>query len=144
MDDHHACDLQGPFPPAMITENLYKCGIIEYTSNYVEMFFIMAKSDVNKCTDDYCRHELAVLRARNSELAKRTILFNSDAGEAASIKVEDIMASHSAVYKKTLAYSAEQNSLIERVWGTISAMARAMLADCRRIFWQISHIPCWP
>ena len=74
MGDHHACDLQGPFSPAMITENLYKCGIIEYKSK---------KSDVNQCVDDYCRHELAILRARNPKLAKRTILFTIDSGEAA-------------------------------------------------------------
>ena len=41
------------------------------------------------------------------------------------------MARHDAVYKKTLAYTAEQNSLIERVWGTIGAMARAILADAK-------------
>ena len=103
LGDHHACDLQGPFSPAKITDNLYKCSIIEYKSKYVKMSFIKRKYDVNKCIDDYCRHEQDI--------------FTIDGDEAASIEVEDIMARHNAVYKKTLAYTAEQNSLIEHVWG---------------------------
>ena len=105
---------------------------------YIKMYFINTKSDVNKCFDDYCRHELAILRGRNPKLASRTILFIIDGGEAASIKVEDIMTRHGAVYKKTLAYIAEQDSLIERVWGTIGTMARAVLADAKlpEMYWE--------
>ena len=106
----------------MITENLYKCGIIEYKSKYVSMYFIKAKPDVSMCIDDSCRHELAILRARNPELERLTILFTIDGGEAASFTVEDIIARHGAVYKKTLAYTAEQNSLIDHFWGTIGAL----------------------
>ena len=51
-------------------------------------------------------------RLRGPSLRPRLVIYG---GEAASIKVEDIMARHGAVYKKTLAYTAEQNSLIERV-----------------------------
>ena len=41
------------------------------------------------------------------------------------------MARHGVVYKKTLVYTVEQNSLIERVWGTVDAMARAMLPEAK-------------
>ena len=73
MGEHHACNLQDPFSPAMITENVYKCGSIQYKSKYVKMYFIKTKYNVSKCTDDYCRHELAILRARNPELASLVV-----------------------------------------------------------------------
>ena len=64
MGDHHAYDLQGPFPPVVITENFYRYFIIEYKSKYVKMYFIKTKSDVNKYIDDYCKHELAIIPAK--------------------------------------------------------------------------------
>ena len=77
------------------------------------MYFTKKKSDVNKCTDDYCKHELAILRARSPDLAELTILFTIDGGESASIKVEDVIARNGAVYNKTLPNTAEQNSFIK-------------------------------
>ena len=53
--DHHACILQGPYSPAMITGNTYRFGILEYKSKHVKMYFIKSISEVSKCLDDYCR-----------------------------------------------------------------------------------------
>ena len=41
------------------------------------------------------------------------------------------MAKQGAVYKKSLAYTVDQDSHIERVWGTINAMAPVMLANAK-------------
>ena len=76
--DHHACILQGPYSPAMITGNTYRFGILEYKSKHVKMYFIKSISEVSKCLDDYCRNELAALRSRSPELVRRTILFTVD------------------------------------------------------------------
>ena len=57
--DGHAFGAQGPVVPAIITENTFKCGIIEYKSKYIKTYFIKSKDEVSKCIDDYCRYELA-------------------------------------------------------------------------------------
>ena len=95
----------------------------------MKMHFVKSKSDVSKCIDDYCRHELAILRIRNPELAHRTILFTMDDDNAEPITDEDIMARNGAIYTKSLDYTREQSEMIDYVWGTVNAMARAMLVD---------------
>ena len=110
--DHHAVDLQGPYTESLVYNNIYNCGIIEYKSRHVTMFFVKTKDQVQDCIKSYCEHELAILRARNPELAKRTILFTIDGGESKSAKVRRILATHGAEYRTTLAYTPEQNSLI--------------------------------
>ena len=52
------------------------------------------------------------------------------------------MARHGAIDKTALAFTAEQNSLIEHVWDTIDAKARAMLADTEspRLCWEEANL----
>ena len=45
--DHHTCNLQGPFSPAMITGNIYKFGILEYKTKHMKMYFVKPSSEVS-------------------------------------------------------------------------------------------------
>ena len=137
--DHHSVDLQGPFMESQVYENIYKCGLVEYKSRHVKMYFIKKKSDVYDCIEDYLSNEVANLRARNPTLAARTIALTSDVGESVSNRTARLLASKAVLMQRTIPHTPEQNGIIERVWGTIGTMATAMLADSgldRDRFWE--------
>ena len=128
--NHHAGILQGPYSPTMCTGNIYKFGILEYKSRHVKMYFVKSSSEVSKCIDDYCRNELALLRSRSPELARRTILFTVDNRNTEQFTDEEIMARHGAIYYNwPMNTNIEQSEMVRSVWGPMDALTRAILVD---------------
>jgi hypothetical protein len=127
-------DMWGPNETASIKGNTYIAGFIEAVTKKVFLYYLPNK----KCAT-VTRHlvttEIPVLRHRHG---LKDFIIQSDTGEFVSREIEQILAENGGVLRHSSPYTPETQSVIERLWRTVTELATTMLlaAKLPEPYWE--------
>ena len=125
------CDLVGPIPEPSFSGSRYMMTIVDDFTRKVWVFFLKLKSEVY---DKFLEFKLRIEKQTGLSIKR----FRSDNGsEFCNQKIEDLFKSTGIIHETTVEYTPQNNSVCERVQGTICDKARSMLlsASLDAKFW---------
>ena len=127
--------------PSLVYGAHYEYGFIDKYSRKLFTYYTTNKDDNTtvEVFKTWYKNVIVPLRAADSTFTK--VFVHSDLGELSSQAAKDFATEHGIYLTYTAAYTPELNSIIERVWRTITDSAVAMLLHARlsESYWQFAR-----